>query len=897
MSFDSPKNNLNKKQQEAVETLEGPLLIIAGAGAGKTKTMTHRILNLIKKGVKPSEILAITFTNKAAKEMRDRVFHLIGEDKILNIPISFNERPFVSTFHALGVHIIKENASLLGLTRNFTIYDRGDSKRAVKEALEELGYDIKQHEPGTILNIISRQKGDGVSLSSYKNGKSDFNHNIVAAVWEKYEATLLKEKSLDFDDLLLKTANLLKTYPEVKKHYNKVWKYIHIDEYQDTNKVQYDIAALLAEENRNICVVGDIDQCLTGDTKISTPAGSKKISEISKGEEIISISGHGDTCTSTVDEVISKKYTGEICLIKTGSGELRLTPNHIVFSRIEMEENSHYVPHGTTNKNTIRSRINLNLKMFDDSRKGILHPWGMTRISINTTDIGLKDKLIAAGFKPRKGKRADWRLEITRLDYAEAEKITNKILSLDRNLILSRSVVVDKKRMYFHPASNIIVGMIVGLFKNGKVQEQRVVEVQKEQYSGMVYDLNIKNVHNYIANTIPVHNCIYSWRGADIGNMINFEKEYPETKIITLEENYRSTQTILTAANNVIKKNVMRPEKNLFTKNVEGDKIELLISYTEQEEARMIADEARELIEAGNDPREMAVLYRANFQSRALEEAFLNKNIPYQVLGVKFFERKEVKDVLSFIKASLNRESTNDLVRVVNVPPRGIGKATIMKVVTGQESTLGPALKNKVALFLGLLERIKITAQKETPSTLIKYIIRESGMENVYKNGGIEEQEKLENLRELVTVASQHDSLPTGEAIEKLLENAALATDQDEMEKDSNAVKLMTVHASKGLEFDYVFVAGMEEDLFPHQRMNQETISQNQAEEERRLFYVAITRARKKIFLSYAQLRTIFGAQKVNTPSSFISDIGDEHIESKGDTEAPRGIKAIFIDF
>lgn len=651
MSSEIVKNNLNIKQQEAVETLDGPLLIIAGAGAGKTKTMTHRILNLIKNGVKPSEILAITFTNKAAKEMRERVFHLIGEDKTLNIPISFNERPFVSTFHALGVHIIKENASLLGLTRNFTIYDRGDSKRAVKDALEELGFDIKQHEPGTILNIISRQKGDGVSLSSYKKGKTDFNHNIVASVWEKYEATLLKEKSLDFDDLLLKAANLLKTYPEVKKHYNKVWKYVHIDEYQDTNKVQYDIAALLAEENRNICVVGDIDQC------------------------------------------------------------------------------------------------------------------------------------------------------------------------------------------------------------------------------------------------------IYSWRGADIANMINFEKEYPETKIITLEENYRSTQTILTAANNVIKKNVMRPEKNLFTKNVEGDKIELLISYTEQEEARMIADEARALIDAGNNPREIAVLYRANFQSRVLEEAFLNKNIPYQVLGVKFFERKEVKDVLSFIKAALNRDSTNDLVRVVNVPPRGIGKATIMKVVTGQEDTLGPALKNKVALFLALLERIKITAQKETPSTLIKYIIRESGMENVYKNGGDEEQEKLENLRELVTVASQYDALPTGEAIEKLLENAALATDQDEMEKDNNAVKLMTVHASKGLEFDYVFIAGMEEDLFPHQRMNQEQISQNQAEEERRLFYVAITRARKKLFLSYAQLRTIFGAQKVNTPSSFISDIGDEHMESKGDTEAPRGIKAIFIDF
>lgn len=644
-------NELNQRQKEAVETLSGPVLIIAGAGAGKTKTITHRILNLIKNGVKPSEILAITFTNKAAKEMRERVFHLIETDKSLNIPISFTERPFVSTFHALGVHIIKENASLLGITRHFTIYDRGDSKRAVKDALEELGLDTKQYEPGAVLNAISREKGDGVSMNNYKNGHKDFFHKIVGQAWEKYEQTLNKEKSLDFDDLLLKTAWLLKTYPEVKHRYSKIWKYIHIDEYQDTNKVQYEIASLLAEENRNICVVGDIDQN------------------------------------------------------------------------------------------------------------------------------------------------------------------------------------------------------------------------------------------------------IYSWRGADIANMLNFEKEYPETKIITLEENYRSTQTILMAANNVIKKNVLRPEKNLFTKNVDGEKIELLISYTEQEEARMIAEEAKELINNGAEPREIAVLYRANFQSRVIEEAFLNKNIPYQVLGVRFFERKEVKDVLSFIKASMNRDSTNDLVRVVNVPPRGIGKATIMKVVTGQESTLGSALRNKVGIFLDLLERIKIVALKDKPSELIKYIIRESGMENVYKNGGTEEQEKLENLRELVTVASQYDSLPAGEAIEKLLENSALATDQDELEKDNNAVKLMTVHASKGLEFDYVFIAGLEEDLFPHQRMNEENMSQSQAEEERRLFYVAITRARKKLFLSYTQLRTIYGAQKVNTPSNFISDIGDEHITSKGDIEEPRGIKAIFIDF
>ncbi len=644
-------DNLNQRQKEAVETLKGPLLIIAGAGAGKTNTVTHRILNLIKTGIQPSKILAITFTNKAAKEMRERVFDMIEQDKSLNIPISFSERPFISTFHAMGVHIIKENSAILGIPRHFTIYDRSDSKRAVKDALEEIGLDPKQHDPGAILNAISREKGDGVTLSEYKsrNLKAFFQKNI-AQVWEKYEITLNKEKSLDFDDLLLKTATLLRENEIVRNHYQKIWEYIHVDEYQDTNNVQYEIVKLLGGHN-NVCVVGDGDQN------------------------------------------------------------------------------------------------------------------------------------------------------------------------------------------------------------------------------------------------------IYSFRGASVKNILDFEKDFANAKVITLEENYRSTQTILTAANNVIKKNTMRRDKNLFTKNEEGEKIELLISYTEQEEARVVADNARELIEGGADPKEIAVLYRANFQSRTLEEAFLNKNVPYQVLGVRFFERKEVKDILSFIKASLNRDSTNDLVRIVNVPPRGIGKATILKVITKQENTLGPSLKNKVMEFLNLLDGIKNIAINQKPSQLIKYIIRETGIENAYRNGTAEEQEKLENLRELVTVASQYDSLPPEEAIEKLLENAALATDQDEMEKDNNAVRLMTVHASKGLEFNYVFIVGLEEDLFPHQRLGKEEISQSEAEEERRLFYVALTRARKKVFLSYAQLRTIYGAQKVNTPSNFISDIGDEYINSIGDVEAPRGMKAIFIDF
>lgn len=642
--------SLNMRQKEAVLATEGPLLIIAGAGAGKTKTLTHRILHLIKQGVTPSNILAITFTNKAAKEMRERVDKLLVEDKDLNLPVSMSERPFMSTFHSLGVHILKENAQLLGIPRHFTIYDKSDSKRAIKEAVTSSDLDPKQFDPGKIMGIISREKGNFVTQKEYEAKSSDFYPRIVAKVWGKYESILEKEKSLDFDDLLLKTARLLSQNAQVREYYQNKWKYIHIDEYQDTNKVQYTISEKLAEKRRNICVVGDVDQT------------------------------------------------------------------------------------------------------------------------------------------------------------------------------------------------------------------------------------------------------IYSWRGADIENILNFEKDYPDAKVILLEQNYRSTQTILSAANQIIEKNIFRKEKKLFTKNGEGEKIGLLITYDENSEANAIAEKAKEFISKGAAPREIAVLYRANFQSRVLEEAFLHKSIPYQILGVRFFDRKEIKDVLSFIRASLNPDSAGDVTRVINVPARGIGKVTLLKVLAKQEASLSSTMREKVNNFRMLLDHIREVALKDKPSELVKYIIKETGMETMYRSGKEEDVEKLENIRELVTLATKYDYLPNEEAVEALLSDAALATDQDELIKDHNRVKLMTVHASKGLEFDYVFIPGLEEELFPHKRMNEEELTDSASEEERRLFYVALTRARKKVYLSYAQLRTIYGAQKVNVMSEFITDIDEAHIDKEEETEA-RGIKAIFIDF
>src|SRR3989338_127074 len=651
---------LNKAQQQAVNTLEGPVLIVAGAGSGKTKVITYRILNLIRKGVSPSNILAITFTNKAAKEMRDRIENLLTEDVSLNLPISRRERPFVSTFHALGVHIIRENAAILGLTKHFTIFDRSDSRRAIKQAMQECSIDPKQFDPGTILNMISRAKGDNISRLEYFDATKSYMEELAAQIWEKYEIILTKEKALDFDDLLSETVALLAKNETLRKHYQNIWKYIHVDEYQDTNKVQYVITKLLAGTHKNICVVGDVDQN------------------------------------------------------------------------------------------------------------------------------------------------------------------------------------------------------------------------------------------------------IYSWRGATIENILNFEKDYPETAIIALEKNYRSTKTILAAANSVIEKNLLRKKKTLYTDNIDGEKIGLNASYTELDEARNIADTARDLIEKGIPPRNIAVLYRANFQSRAIEEAFIKKNIPYQLVGVRFFERKEIKDVLSYIRAALNRESWGDVGRIINVPARGIGKATVAKIMSERPELLPPTMKIKIDGFWKLLDDIQLEIRQKKPSEVVKFVIKETGMEQLLMSGDAEDEERLLNIRELVTVAAQYDEekqSPTLRSdfvfpgIEKFLENAALASDQDDLVKDRDAVKLMTVHASKGLEFDQVFIAGLEQDLFPFKHLDDAVISSAEAEEERRLFYVALTRARNKVHLSHTLIRTVYRAQRVNTPSEFISDIGQDLIEEQAPPEKPTGAKALFIDF
>ncbi len=615
-------DSLNSAQKKAASHRDGPILVLAGAGSGKTRVIAHRIGELVRSGVTPERILAVTFTNKAAKEMRERVERLLGSDRTTKL--NGEPGPLVTTFHSLGVRILREHARRAGIPQRFRILDRGDSIRAVKDAIERAGWSGKEIEPRAILSAISKEKGRGTTLVAFRAREGNaYWKRVVTDVWIQYERILAEEEALDFDDLLLSTVELLRAHADIREYYQRAFEYLHVDEYQDTNAVQYELARTLAGERKNICAVGDLDQN------------------------------------------------------------------------------------------------------------------------------------------------------------------------------------------------------------------------------------------------------IYSWRGATIENIINFERHFPGATIILLEENYRSTKVIVEASNQIIKKNKRRVDKTVFTTNADGERIGVYGAYDETDEARFVAHRAQELIAAGIEPRDIAVLYRANFQSRALEEQFLAENIPYQVLGVKFFERKEVKDMLALIRLALGHENLPDLKRVVNTPPRGIGKITFLKIAERKEETLPAAMRKKIAELRGIITRIGEAARRDKASGALKYALRESGIEAWLKDGGEDDRERLKNIRELVTLAARYDHMPAPSGMEKLIDEAALASDQDELKEETSAVRLMTVHAAKGLEFSYVFVTGLEDGLFPHEP----TTDRTDDEEERRLFYVALTRARTKAYLTFASTRMIFGARQVHATSEFLNDI------------------------
>ena len=630
---------LNAAQQEAVECLEGPLLILAGAGSGKTKTLTHRIANLIAHGVQPGNILAVTFTNKAAKEMRNRLFRLLHPDANEDPPRSF--MPFMGTFHGIAVRILRQEADALGLDRNFVIYDTDDQISLIRRIMKDLKMtDNKNLKPKSIQSIISAEKNQGNGPDEYAANAYYPNQQKIAKIFAEYEKEKQKAGALDFDDLLLKELELFQKHQEIREKWRTRFQHILIDEYQDTNQVQYNIVKLLVNEQRNICVVGD-----------------------------------------------------------------------------------------------------------------------------------------------------DWQ-------------------------------------------------------------------------------------------------SIYSWRGADFTNILNFERDFPGAKVIKLEQNYRSTENILTASQKIINQNKTRTEKTLFTEAGKGEPVEIESLRDETEEANYVALSILKMQKDHPDFRDFAVLYRTNAQSYNFEKAFMNMHIPYKIVGgVRFYDRKEVKDVLAILRLAQNQRDKVSLARVVGNVLSGIGEVSLGKLLAAVDAMKGAEplfdadlvevlsttkAKNALRKLTGFLRKV---SADENPGEIVKRAVEYFDFKTLTDDGTPSGEERMRNLEVLGAQASEYDTL------EEFLADATLMSSADEATV-GDAVTLMTLHAAKGLEFPVVFIVGMEEGLFPSARCSEDPAD---LEEERRLAYVGMTRAMQRLFLTYAGSRFSFGDRNYNMPSRFLTELGyDPYGSSEG---------------
>jgi len=648
-------NDLNPVQQKAVLETEGPLLVFAGAGSGKTRVLTYRIAYLIQeKGVHPWNIFAVTFTNKAADEMRERVERLLGGSA---------RGTWISTFHSACARILRQHIEHLGFKRNFVIYDDQDQERHLKTIMKELNLDFKMFPPRAIQSGLDQLKNVGVTPDQYSPNPYNIFQKRLAVVYQRYQEDLYRNNALDFGDLLSFVAILFRRFPEVRRSYQELCRYVMVDEFQDTNLIQYQLIRQMAETHHNICVVGDDDQS------------------------------------------------------------------------------------------------------------------------------------------------------------------------------------------------------------------------------------------------------IYRWRGAEVGNILNFEKDFPEASVITLEQNYRSTQNILQAASHVVRKNRYRKEKKLWTENPEGEPLAFYVAEDEEDEARFVAQKIMEHLatgKSGRSYRDVAVFYRINAQSRAVEDELVKNRIPYTVVGgMKFYERKEIKDVLAYLKLIDNPSDGLSLKRIINVPSRGIGEKTIEKIEAFsrekglplyeglkqgiEEDWLPPAVKTKMKEFIQLIEAFRKDAGSFTLSQLTLALLARTGYLQRLKEERTDEAiSKMENVDELINVMMGLEQGEEKVLLESFLDKVSLVTDVDLYEDKGNRVSLMTLHCAKGLEFPVVLIVGIEEGLLPHYRRGEEI---EDMEEERRLFYVGMTRAKERLFLSRAEERSTFGVGRANLPSRFVDELPVELMEFE---EKKRRMESLF---
>jgi superfamily I DNA/RNA helicase len=779
---------LNPPQREAVTHPEGPLLILAGAGSGKTRVLTHRIAWLIHTGrARPGEILAITFTNKAAQEMRERVELLLGHS---------TRGMWVMTFHSACARILRAEAPRLGYTRQYTIYDQADSRRLVKQCIDELGIDPKRFTPAAVQNQISDAKNKLRDAAAYRELVGGFFEQTVADVYEVYERELHRMNAMDFDDLLVRTVNVLELFPEVRARYAATFRHVLVDEYQDTNHAQYRLLQLLAGEHRNLAVVGDDDQCVLEGTLVTMADGDVcPIEGIEEGDLVLSAQPGGGFAPARVERTYVSERARRGVRVLTRSGlEVISTPEHVHFAWKRPD----FYPYRGHNSGRLRA--------------GAVRA-GMAMLTLEGYD--------------------------------------------------------------------------------------EVVGVSPARLDAPVYDLDVDSSHNFLANNLLTHNSIYSFRGADVTNILNFQDDFPDAAVVRLEQNYRSTQTILDVANGVISHNRGRMGKTLWTEVGVGDPVRVRELDDEHAEARFVAGEVERLVDEGVSRAEIAVFYRTNAQSRVLEDTLVRREIGYQVIGgPKFYERAEIKDALAYLTVLANPQDVVSFTRIANSPRRGIGQTSLSRVIAHAQTMgisvweaaaepaavpgLGTAAVKAFTRFMGTMAALRERAADQVPvGDLLEAALHETGyLDALEAERTFEAQGRIENLAALVERAREFDQAAEAEQdrLETFLQQVALVADADTRRDDEGLVTLMTLHNAKGLEYPIVFIIGCEEGVFPHSR----SLDEGTLEEERRLAYVGITRAERALYLTYARRRAVYGNASYGLPSRFLNELPPEHVEREG---------------
>lgn len=874
-SADALLEGLNPDQRAAVAAGLHSHLILAGAGSGKTRVLTRRIAWLHRHFHIPLHgILAVTFTNKAANEMRERIEPLVGHARGL----------WVGTFHSIGHRLLRLHPHEAGLVSTFQVLDADDQVRLVKRVGRDLAIDEDTYAPRDVAGWINGHKDEGREVGDIVV-RTPFDATM-AAVWRAYQERCERAGLVDFSDLLLKTRNLLRDSESVRTHYQGRFRHILVDEFQDTNAIQYEIVQLLAGEQGSVFAVGDVDQCVPAGTSVRMADGSEQpVETVRAGMHVATLDNTGARAVEAAHE---RWFEGELVVVETEDGHtLAATPSH-----------THLIVRPEERLTAASATVDL---VLGDAPAPFQ---GSHRLTLAARTP--RGERLLEGLLPDGEMCASWAVE-------DLDSVFGALALLDKNAVRVRLAArlagaEDQPLAQFVAARDVRPGDgLIG--EDGRMRS--VVRTRTRPYAGPVYDLDVSHAHHFLANGLATHNCIYGWRGARVDNLPRFLKEFPNASLLRLEQNYRSTQTILDAANALIQNNPNRIEKNLWTESEKGEKIVLYTALNEIDEAQYVVGRIAASIRNGNSPSDHAILYRSNAQSRVFEEALIARSLPYRITGgLRFFERAEIKDALSYMRLTTSRADDAAFERVINTPTRGLGDKSldVIRARAHQdrvslwdgalallaEGSMAARAAGALRAFMGLIENFSRHERTLPFAEAVAGIIEGSGLKahttRAGKNGTDPEREaRGENLDELVSVASRFVMPPEDKDAGldpwlSFLTHAALEAGEKQSQQGP-CVELMTLHAAKGLEFPHVFLVGLEEGLFPSGRAS----TDGRLDEERRLAYVGITRAERHLTLCHATERRIYGQWTSQPRSRFVDELPKELLApTRAGAPAPR---------